>query len=57
MAVNAEYKSERREQKRRNIRKMGVQGRSVFLLQELSARPKKSRRRRGLDKRETMKEQ
>jgi len=46
------YKSERREMKRRNQRKMGVSGRSVFLLQQLSARPKK---RRALDKGETMK--
>ena len=45
------YKSERREMKRRNNRKMGVSGRSVFLLQHLSARPKK---RRALDKGETM---
>jgi hypothetical protein len=40
-----EYKSERREQKRRNARKMGVSGRSVFLLVELSSRPPKWRRK------------
>lgn len=45
------YKSERRESKRRNNRKMGVSGRSVFLLQQLSARPKK---RRALDRGEKM---
>jgi hypothetical protein len=52
-----EFRSERREKKRQNARKMRVSGRSVFLLQELGGRPRRKRRPwidRSLDKHEKM---